>query len=73
MTARFVYFVPVLSVLLHRKDEWSCQAADDDTDSSQLRLQVAGGADAAGFMVIWYRSTYKGYFHRNFFALMCFF
>lgn len=30
-----------------------CQAADGDTDSPPLRLQVAGGADATAVLVIW--------------------
>lgn len=46
-----------------------CHAADGDTDSPQLRLQVTGGANATGVMVIWYRDSYKGYFHHNPFIL----
>lgn len=42
-----------------------CQAAGGDTDGPQLRLEVAGGADAAGVVAIWYRDAYKGYFHHN--------
>lgn len=41
------------------------QAADGDTDDPQLRLQVAGGPDAAGVVAVRYRDAYKGYFQHN--------